>query len=168
MKKGFTLVEILVAMSIISSLGIGIAIFLFQTYVIKDKVDSLSSTQRSAQIIMERLNSSIAKGSTLNVTNSGLNLTIQGPEGCDIYSLVNQILYLNSSSTDICPPPDTTTPLHDQDTKITNQLSPTIVLFTGLPTSSEANAILVKLRASNIREFAKGEFYVEQTISKRL
>lgn len=168
MKKGTTLVEVIITISIIVVIAMGVSTFYYHNLIFEDESYSVADTTRTAHFLLEKIGGQIKQANSVNIGNGGTSLSLELEDVCHVYSLQNEILYLDVGTTGgACPASTTNTPLHSEEIKLTNNSDPSIQMFSGIPSDSDSEAVKIRLRIERVRKFASDENYFEETISKR-
>jgi hypothetical protein len=167
MRKGITYVEMLLSFAAISVVTIGGMSFLFQALSARDKAISNNLATDAAQAVLERISNSIKAASGLEVLLSGNAIALEGDQ-CVVYSLSGgRIYYDQANPGDPCPAPSTNTPITPDSVQITNQVSPSLKLFSGIPNDTSPTSIQVSIKSSSTRPFSSSEVILKLTTAKR-
>jgi prepilin-type N-terminal cleavage/methylation domain-containing protein len=167
MKKGMTVLELLISIAVLAVIALISVVFLYQTLTSRDQVLTLSLVDEAGQNIMERISGSIRKASSLSVKQSGTVLEANSDK-CEVYSLQGSAIYYDEGDVGgLCPTPSENTRVSGTQVQITNAQNPVITLFTGSPTDNAATNITIKLRVKALKPFVVNEITLQQTIARR-
>lgn len=105
MKKGFTLLELLVATTILSVISVVTTNILFETITTRSKQYSINSSNNEVRDFINEISKSIQEAYNIDIPNSNLIL-ISGKE-CTAYkhNLVNSSIELATDTSSNCTPP---------------------------------------------------------------
>ena len=165
MNKGMTLVELLVAIAGVSTIAIILTNFFYQTIVSRDKALALAEATEVANNVINRIKFSVPQATDLDIVN-GTELRITTDSGCEEFVL-NAGRILHESATSPCPITATQNQITNSSASITNASTPTLTLFTGNSTSTDALTVTTHIRVRVARPFGDGEVTLRDSVSRR-